>query len=70
MANEQQMWGIHGGRTGDANTLFLTENCIALGWHKIGHLSKLGANREAFKAELANKFPEKKAGSIPVLVGA
>jgi restriction system protein len=63
------MWGIHGGRTGDANTLFLTENCIALGWHKIGDLSKLGANREAFKAELATKFPEKKAGSIPVNAG-
>jgi restriction system protein len=69
LANEQQMWGIHGGRTGDANTLFLQENCIALGWHKVGDLSKLGANREAFKAEVASKFPEKKAGAIPVDAG-
>jgi restriction system protein len=63
------MWGIHGGRTGDANTLFLQENCIALGWHKVGDLSKLAANREAFKTELASKFPEKKAGAIPVDAG-
>lgn len=69
MANEQQMWGIHGGRTGDANTLFLLESCIALGWHKVGNLSKLAANREAFKAELGSKFPEKKAGAIPVDAG-
>ncbi len=69
MANEQQMWGIHGGRTGDANTLFLKQNCIALGWHKLGNLAKLPANREAFKAEVAAKFPEKKAGAIPVDAG-
>jgi len=69
LSNEQQMWGIHAGRTGDANTLFLQESCIALGWHKVGDLSKLAANREAFKAELASKFPEKKAGAIPVDAG-
>ncbi|MGF6312344.1 putative Mrr-cat superfamily restriction endonuclease [Bradyrhizobium sp. i1.8.4] len=69
MANENQMWGIHGGRTGDANTLFLKEGCVALGWHKVGDLSKLAPNREAFKAELASKFPDKKAGAIPVEAG-
>src|SRR6266545_4460205 len=63
------MWGIHGGRTGDANNLFLKQNCIALGWHKVGDLSKLAANREAFKAAVAEKFPEKKAGAIPVNAG-
>jgi len=25
MSTDQQMWGIHGGRTGDANTLFYPE---------------------------------------------
>ena len=63
------MWGIHGGRTGDANALFLTENCIALGWSKIDDLSKIAANREAFKDEVASKLPEKKAGAIPVIAG-
>jgi restriction system protein len=69
LANEQQMWGIHGGRTGDANTLFLQENCIALGWHKVGDLSKLAANRDAFKAEVADKFPDKKAGQSQLMPG-
>lgn len=69
MANEQQMWGIHGGRRGDANSLFLQEKCIALGWYEIGDLRKLSANREAFKREVANKYPGKKAGSIPVDAG-
>jgi restriction system protein len=63
------MWGIHGGRTGDANTLFLQHNCIALGWNRIEDLSKLPANREGFKAEVANKYPGKKAGAIPVDAG-
>ena len=69
MSNEPQMWGIHGGRTGDANTLFLKENCIALGWHAVGDLTKLAPTRDAFKAELVNKYPEKKAGAIPVDAG-
>lgn len=69
MASEQQTWGIHGGRTGDADTLFLKENRIALGWHRVGDLSQLVPTRDAFKAELASKFPEKKAGAIPVDAG-
>jgi restriction system protein len=69
LAIEQQMWGIHGGRTGDANNLFLQQNCIALGWHAVGNLSKLAATRDAFKSELASKYPEKKAGAIPVDAG-
>jgi restriction system protein len=63
------MWGIHGGRTGDADKLFLTDSCIALGWHKVGDLSKLAASREAFKAVIADKYPEKKAGAVPVDAG-
>jgi restriction system protein len=69
LSNDLQMWGIHGGRTGDANTLFLKQDCIALGWHKVGDLSKLAANRETFKAVVAETFPEKKAGAIPVSAG-
>jgi len=28
MANDHQMWGIHGGRTGDADTLFCKEDVL------------------------------------------
>jgi hypothetical protein len=36
-----QIWGIHAGQTGDAASLFLSKNCVTLGWHSIGDLSDL-----------------------------
>src|SRR5690348_14671679 len=69
MSNDQQMWGIHAGRTGEANDLFLKGRCIALGWERIGDLSKLLPNREAFKAQVASSYPDKKSGAIPVDAG-
>ena len=62
---ETNLWGIHAGKTGDADTLFLKKNCIAIGWAKMGNLSKLSANREAFKARVSKVYPEKKPGAIP-----
>jgi restriction system protein len=35
------LWGIHAGRTGDADSLFLKKNCVAVGWTKMGDLSAL-----------------------------
>jgi len=63
------IWGIHGGRTGDADSLFLTKNCIALGWDEVGDLGALAATREAFKARVAETYPQKKPGAIPVDAG-
>ena len=63
------LWGIHGGRTGDADTLFLKQKYIALGWDKMPDLSRLEANREAFKAILAECYPDKKPGAIPIEAG-
>jgi len=41
MTNKEiTVWGIHGGKTGDADTLFLKKNVIALGWSEAGDLSK------------------------------
>ena len=59
------LWGIHAGKTGDAASLFLTKNCVALGWQSIGDLTKLGPNRDAYKASVAQAYPNKKAGAIP-----
>jgi len=64
-ASEQRVWGIHGGRTGDADTLFLTRNRIAIGWSKVDDLSKLPEDREAFRKAVADAYPDKKPGSIP-----
>lgn len=59
------LWGIHAGKTGDANTLFLKKNCVALGWAKMGDLSALKGDREAFKAQIAKSYPGTKPGAIP-----
>ncbi len=51
------------------NSLFLKKNFIALGWKDIGDLSSLPANREAFKTRMAEYYPSKKSGAIPVDAG-
>jgi restriction system protein len=58
------IWGIHAGRTGDADSLFLKKNRIALGWQQMGDLSPLPADREAFKTKVAEVYPGKKPGAI------
>ena len=58
--NEVNIWGIHAGNTGDADTLFLKKNCIAVGWTKMGDLSSLKADRDTFKSRVAEVYPEKK----------
>lgn len=62
---ELVVWGIHGGKTGDADSLFLKRNVIAIGWAKITDLSRLNAEREAFKEAVMSAYPGKKPGAIP-----
>lgn len=66
---EVVLWGIHAGKTGDADRLFLKKNVIAIGWAKMGDLGALTPDREAFKAQLAQAYPDTKAGAIPVNAG-
>jgi len=61
--------GIHAGRTGEADALFLKKNVIALGWVEVGDLAALKPDREAFKAAVAKAYPEGKPGAIPVSAG-
>lgn len=63
------LWGIHAGRTGEAETLFLSKKVIALGWTVIGDLKGVTATREAFKAYYAEKYPEAKPNSVPGSAG-
>jgi restriction system protein len=58
------LWGIHAGKSGDADTLFLKKKCVALGWAKMGNLSPL-KDRDAFKDEVAKAYPDSKPGAIP-----
>ena len=45
-----RVWGIH---ATEEPRLLIERNCIALGWERIGDLSKMPREREAFKAEYA-----------------
>lgn len=64
-SNETNLWGIHGGKTGDADTLFLKKNYVGLGWQEIGDLSKIAPDREAFKLAVAKSYPDAKPGAMP-----
>jgi restriction system protein len=70
MANKEvTVWGIHAGRTGDAYTLFLKKNVVAIGWDKIGDPSVIKPDREAFKVKIAEAYPEMKPGALPLAAG-
>jgi restriction system protein len=64
-AAEKTVWGIHAGRTGDADTLFLKRGVVALGWKALGDLSKIKRTRDGFKERIAHHYPNKKPGAIP-----
>ena len=55
-------WGIHAGKTGDADSLFLDKKspCIAIGWDAMGNLSNIENDREAFKKKLVEAYPDTK----------
>ncbi len=63
------IWGIHAGRKGEADNLFLRKNCIAIGWVKMGNLGSLKADREMFKEAVAKAYPDRKPGAVPVDAG-
>jgi restriction system protein len=63
--DQNRVWGIYGGRTGDADTLFLRQARIALGWSTLSSLANLPPDREAFKQAVAAAYPNKKPGAIP-----
>ncbi len=69
MAAEPVVWGIHGGRTGDVDPLFLKQGYIALGWPEMGDLRQVPKDREAFKTRAADCYPDAKPGAIPVYAG-
>lgn len=66
---EPVWWGIHAGDIAQADNLFLKKSVIAIGWHELGDLKKLGADREAFKAAVAKTYPKMKPAAIPGQAG-
>ena len=58
------LWGIHAGKTGDADSLFKNKKVIALGWAGTPDLRSLPNDREAFKDVYREAFPDKGAGNV------
>jgi len=63
------VWGIHAGKTGDADALFLKKHVVAIGWDAMGDLGTLAPTREAFKARAQKVYPDAKTGAIPLIGG-
>jgi len=45
---EQTLWGIHAGRLGDADSLFLEKSVITIGWDELGDVSAIENSRDAY----------------------
>ncbi|MDX1995355.1 MAG: restriction endonuclease [bacterium] len=69
MSNEKTLWGLHAGRTGDANTLFLKQERVAIGWPEMGDLNTLFPNRDSFKTKYIKTYPAEKPGAVPLNTG-
>lgn len=67
--SEKTVWGIHAGRFNEAESVFLDQKKIALGWSEMGDLKKLPADREGFKKKVAECYPKDKPGSWPGSAG-
>jgi len=66
---EPIIWGIHGGRHGEADILFLKKNRIAIGWTKLRDLNIIPPDRETIKARIAEAYPNIKPGALPLEAG-
>jgi predicted Mrr-cat superfamily restriction endonuclease len=55
-------WGIHAGKTGDADSLFLVKEspCITIGWEAMGNLSNIENDREAINTKLVEAYSDTK----------
>lgn len=69
MESNTTLWGIHAGRSGEAESLFLDKKVIALGWEGIGDLKNVTATRDEFKALYIVKYPNTKLNSVPGSAG-
>ncbi|MBR2790558.1 MAG: restriction endonuclease [Eggerthellaceae bacterium] len=63
---ETKVWGIHSEDDG----LFLSHDCIAIGWFFMGDLSIIEPTRDAFRGKFLSSVDEPvKPGAVPVVVG-
>lgn len=65
---ETQIWGIHAGVGGEADSFVLGKNLIVMGWPAFGDLSRF-KTREEFKKHYKTAYPNDKPGAIPLNAG-
>lgn len=58
------MWGIRAGDLGQADSLFLQDDLLALGWPDMNDLSGLPNDRDAFKNEYDARYPGRKTVTV------
>jgi restriction system protein len=64
---EKTIWGVHMDWSLELEPI--EQGYIAIGWDKLGDLSKIAPTREAIKVAIAIAYPDKKPGAIPVDAG-
>ena len=62
-----KLWGIHMPENVGYDTV--EQGYVAIGWHELGDISKISADREAYKNSLSKTYPNMKQGGIPVEAG-
>src|SRR3954470_20683988 len=67
MTEDRPIWGIHMDWVHEDRPI--TGGFVAIGWPAVGNLSKLPADREAFKKAVAAGYPTTKPGAVPVVGG-
>lgn len=65
---DQVIWGIHAGKTGDADNLFSQKKRIAIGWAKVGDLSNM-KTRDDVKDLYLKVYPESKPMAVANCAG-
>jgi len=65
---EKTVWGIHSGRTGAAEPLFLKQDVVAIGWSQFGDFGGL-RSREEFKTRYSQVFKDASTQSVATSAG-
>jgi len=61
------VWGIHMPESVGPDAI--ENNYIAIGWHEVGNIFELPADRNAYKDAVTVAYPEMKTGAVPVNAG-
>lgn len=64
---DRTIWGVHMGREHGLDPV--EKGYVAIGWHRLGDLSAIPPNRDAFKAAYVRAYPDESPGKVRVAAG-